>query len=333
MTKERDDFQKTVKAISDLLKEAEEEAVKQKRNYESRTREMSLKLKELDALRRTKELEIAALRCQIEEQQHQNDILRSAVDTLKQRVTNLRGQLYKKLNKHLPITTMLSSPEGNEPRYQNLDHTFPAGVNLGPIPPPRARSYSAPKSFSRTVRETKFDSTEQAHYFPSDYEIVKLSNSRPNMIPARHSVIKPRKYSEGSKHQMFTQSEGSGSPVLEMMRERAPDSQTRPKNYERSYSGGYNKHTPPHHRSDIEAKSATPSSVRPSVRCRPFRGQLYSYGGMKRARSFSGSFDHGESLASIDQPLDPNLVCPECGVQFRQGQIQKYRSHYKLCKK
>ena len=45
MTKERD-------AISDLLKEAEEEAVKQKRNYESRTRELSQKLKELDALRK-----------------------------------------------------------------------------------------------------------------------------------------------------------------------------------------------------------------------------------------------------------------------------------------
>ena len=45
MTKERD-------AISDLLKEAEEEAVKQKRNFESRTRELSQKLKELDALRK-----------------------------------------------------------------------------------------------------------------------------------------------------------------------------------------------------------------------------------------------------------------------------------------
>ena len=52
MTKERDDFQKTVKAISDLLKEAEEEAEKQKGNYESRTRELSQKLKELDALRK-----------------------------------------------------------------------------------------------------------------------------------------------------------------------------------------------------------------------------------------------------------------------------------------
>ena len=239
---------------------------------------------------------------------------------------------FPQVNKHPPIITMLSSPEGNEPRYQNLDRRFLEGLNLGPTLRPRA------SNISRTARETKLDSTERGHHLPSDYENVKLSNSQPNSISARHSLesaaaaVQIRKYSEGSEQQMFTQSEGSGSPVFEMMKERAPDSQTRPKNYERSNSGGYNKYTPPHQgvsgRTNIESKYATTAA-----RSRPFLGQLDSDGGMKRSRSYSGSFDHGESLASIDQPLDPNLVCPECGVQFRQGQIQKYRAHFKLCKK
>ena len=50
-----------------------------------------------------------------------------------------------------------------------------------------------------------------------------------------------------------------------------------------------------------------------------------------RSCSFSDSFNDSDSMASIEQPLDPNLVCLKCGLQFRQGEIQKYRAHYKSC--
>ena len=32
-----------------------------------------------------------------------------------------------------------------------------------------------------------------------------------------------------------------------------------------------------------------------------------------------------------DRPFDPNLVCPTCNQQFRIGEIQEHRKHYKLC--
>ena len=32
-----------------------------------------------------------------------------------------------------------------------------------------------------------------------------------------------------------------------------------------------------------------------------------------------------------DRPFDPNLVCPTCKQQFRIGEIQEHRKHYKLC--
>jgi hypothetical protein len=31
-----------------------------------------------------------------------------------------------------------------------------------------------------------------------------------------------------------------------------------------------------------------------------------------------------------DRPFDPNLVCPICKQQFRIGEIQEYKKHYKL---
>lgn len=31
-----------------------------------------------------------------------------------------------------------------------------------------------------------------------------------------------------------------------------------------------------------------------------------------------------------DRPFDPNLVCPKCKQQFRIGEIQAYKKHYKL---
>ena len=31
-----------------------------------------------------------------------------------------------------------------------------------------------------------------------------------------------------------------------------------------------------------------------------------------------------------DRPFDPNLVCPTCKQQFRIGEIQEYKKHYKL---
>ena len=32
-----------------------------------------------------------------------------------------------------------------------------------------------------------------------------------------------------------------------------------------------------------------------------------------------------------DRPYDPNLVCPTCRKQFRIGEIQEYKKHYKIC--
>ena len=34
-----------------------------------------------------------------------------------------------------------------------------------------------------------------------------------------------------------------------------------------------------------------------------------------------------------DVPLDPNLICPFCRVQFRLGEIQKFKKHVDLCHK
>ena len=34
---------------------------------------------------------------------------------------------------------------------------------------------------------------------------------------------------------------------------------------------------------------------------------------------------------SDERPFDPNLVCPKCKQQFRIGEIQEYKRHYKLC--
>ena len=34
-----------------------------------------------------------------------------------------------------------------------------------------------------------------------------------------------------------------------------------------------------------------------------------------------------------DRPFDPNLVCAACNKQFRIGEIQEFRKHYKSCKK
>ena len=34
-----------------------------------------------------------------------------------------------------------------------------------------------------------------------------------------------------------------------------------------------------------------------------------------------------------DVPFDPNLVCPFCRVQFRLGEIQKFRKHVEICHK
>ena len=39
-----------------------------------------------------------------------------------------------------------------------------------------------------------------------------------------------------------------------------------------------------------------------------------------------------EPSSLLDVPLDPNLVCPMCGLQFRIGEIQKYKHHVQNCK-
>ena len=38
------------------------------------------------------------------------------------------------------------------------------------------------------------------------------------------------------------------------------------------------------------------------------------------------------SVAAKDIPFDPNLVCPQCRVGFRLGEIQRFRRHVKSCK-
>lgn len=47
----------------------------------------------------------------------------------------------------------------------------------------------------------------------------------------------------------------------------------------------------------------------------------------------SGLSDISTGPASIGShsPLDPNLKCPHCGMQFREGEIQKYRQHTFKC--
>lgn len=39
----------------------------------------------------------------------------------------------------------------------------------------------------------------------------------------------------------------------------------------------------------------------------------------------------GPASISSHSPLDPNLKCPHCGMQFREGEIQKYRQHTSKC--
>lgn len=33
----------------------------------------------------------------------------------------------------------------------------------------------------------------------------------------------------------------------------------------------------------------------------------------------------------VQAPLDPNLICPTCGLQFRLGEIQKFKRHASTC--
>ena len=40
-----------------------------------------------------------------------------------------------------------------------------------------------------------------------------------------------------------------------------------------------------------------------------------------------------DSVQADVRPLDPNLICPLCGKQFRIGQIQHYRHHHTSCAK
>ena len=42
-------------------------------------------------------------------------------------------------------------------------------------------------------------------------------------------------------------------------------------------------------------------------------------------------FRTSKNEESDDRPFDPNLVCPKCKQQFRIGEIQEYKRHYKLC--
>ena len=39
-----------------------------------------------------------------------------------------------------------------------------------------------------------------------------------------------------------------------------------------------------------------------------------------------------QTLGDEDIPYDPNLICPKCNLNFRIGEIQKYRRHVPTCK-
>ena len=39
-----------------------------------------------------------------------------------------------------------------------------------------------------------------------------------------------------------------------------------------------------------------------------------------------------QTLGDEDIPYDPNLICPKCNLNFRIGEIQKYRRHVTTCK-
>ena len=56
--------------------------------------------------------------------------------------------------------------------------------------------------------------------------------------------------------------------------------------------------------------------------------QRLEIGGNPQAVDNFGTPRNGES---DDRPFDPNLVCPKCKQQFRIGEIQEYKRHYKLC--
>ena len=61
------------------------------------------------------------------------------------------------------------------------------------------------------------------------------------------------------------------------------------------------------------------------------RGQLQMTGIMSAIHSVDlGEAQETSSLT--DCPLDPNLICPICGLQFKLGEIQMFRSHANNCR-
>ena len=161
------------------------------------------------------------------------------------------------------------------------------------------------------LQERKLEQQYVVYQPPSHLPEHLLSTSRPNVIQRRHNS-KPT--SQNRKYIKFTQSEGTTSPFLEIpkMGERLAHSESSPPLLVGS--------------SVLDMDSVADAGPR----FHPLLQQLNS-DGMKRSRSFSDSFNDSDSMATIEQPLDPNLVCLKCGLQFRQGEIQKFRKHAMSC--
>ena len=92
---------------------------------------------------------------------------------------------------------------------------------------------------------------------------------------------------------------------------------------------------------DTPFKSSTPNVAHPPLTLPgdrklspvPFRHKELSSLDVSNGRlssALSDSSTSSQSLSSSCLP-DPNLKCPSCGKQFLEGEIQKYRKHYRNC--
>ena len=76
---------------------------------------------------------------------------------------------------------------------------------------------------------------------------------------------------------------------------------------------------------------ATPSKWQLSPQPRR-RDDFSTFAG--NGHNLSGFSDTSTGLSSMGShsPIDPNLKCIYCGMQFREGEIQKFRQHTEKCK-
>ena len=48
-------------------------------------------------------------------------------------------------------------------------------------------------------------------------------------------------------------------------------------------------------------------------------------------KQIAGQESQAGAKGGVQAPLDPNLICPSCGLQFRIGEIQKFKRHASTC--